>query len=139
MKKQIAVDELTSGIAGQKIETHDVITSPNQPVLSALDGSDLITVNNLNEAIPDPGGSTQGMIPAGTAIPFNVAFTYGSRPVVTQMIKGVGNTLQSEGANQLWKANFSDAGLTVLASVDIYPNNDGSGGANEDTYYVIRG
>lgn len=71
MNKSIAAEEITSGIDGEKIRTHDVITSPNQPMIAGLAQNDLITLNNLEEfSVTGGGGLLTFTRNAGSEAPY---------------------------------------------------------------------
>lgn len=143
MRKQIAVDIITSGIAGEKITTHEVINSPNQPSYAALTDNDLVTKYNLNQVLPDATSTITGKINAGTTIPAVIPFTFGTDPQVSMTVKlasdGTGKTKTNRQITLAYDLVFSSNALTTLVSVNIWGNDDGTGKFNEDTWYSIRG
>jgi len=139
MNKSIATEELTSGIDGQKIRVIDVVNLPNQPILSALAGTDAVNKNNLLEVAPVvPDKVDPVIIAAGTPMPIVVNFTYGRMPIVDVKIRGASNMFQTGSAT--YQLYYTDPVTCLnLFQVWIFGNDDGSGNLAEDIMYSIVG
>ncbi len=80
------------------------------------------------------------IVVAGTAMPIVVIFAYGQMPIVDIKIREASNVFSNKLGYGNYQLFYSDpVTCTVLQSVWIYGNDDGSGNLNEDIMYSIVG
>ena len=97
---------------------------------------DFVTKRMQAGVVPDPSAYVQGFIPAGSASPFNVPYTFGTNPTVVVMnVDPSDDTKLTNTTGQyLYNLNFTDNSLSELVSIDIL----GVGGVFDyDVYYKV--
>lgn len=82
------------------------------------------------------------VIPKGTPIPFNIVLNTPKRPFICFLIAkyndSSGLKLTSNGVSGMtYNPNYTTSAKTLLASIDIFGNDDGSGNFNEDTWVRV--
>lgn len=89
------------------------------------------------------GQPVEILIEAGSAYPPRIMASEfplitSLRPNVRQSVSGASATQDTtEGANQLWRYNFTDSSKNVLASIDVLTTTADNATVDVDTYVVI--
>lgn len=132
-------------------------------VLDIVDHNGNLWRSNNNANTDEPGTSAKwtpilnipplpeilSKIPAGTAIPFNIDMTTGSRPLfgtrltvlrqICKVVDGVTDDTKLIPYDDIQPVyNYTDNTYATLASIDIYGHPDGSGNFAEDTYITLK-
>lgn len=114
--------------------------------LTAIDPNDYITRQQFDDNIPAPLFSYTIKIPATTSIPKNLlpaAFVnvLNANPTVLTQVPtpGDGTGTKLTYFNDIGvQINYTDNTFSVIASIDIYGHDNGSGQFAEDTYVTIK-
>lgn len=82
------------------------------------------------------------VIPLGTPIPYNIVLSKPKRPIVSFLIAkyndSSGLKLTSNGTSGMtYDPVYTTTGKTLLSSINVFGNDDGSGNFNEDTWVRV--
>lgn len=119
---------------------HEVDSSGN-PIGSKMgDGIKLWAV--LSYWYASDTAEYETVIAKGTPIPFNIVLNTPKRPFVSFLIAkfndSSGLILTSNGTSGMtYNPRYTTSGKTLLASIDVFGNDDGAGLFNEDTWIRI--
>jgi len=118
-----------------RTDYEDAVGYSDGRTIQAIGDNDFATKAHVLANSGDSDAYVEGMIAAGTASPFNIAYNFGTNPTVVVLTADPDNNTKKTNrlVTFLWDLNFTDSTLTELASIDIY-----SAGTFEfDTYYKI--
>lgn len=105
-------------------------------------GDGIHTWDDLSYWFENDAAEYETVIAKGTPIPFNVVLNTPKRPFISFLIAkyndSSGLILTSNGTSGMtYNPNYTTSGKAVLASIDVFGNDDGAGLFNEDTWVRV--